>query len=461
MSVSDLTNTKWVLDNTLGDIQSMAGGYEATYNINFVSNETTNTSMTFTYDIGSDIGTGDVQNQGLSYYSYGRVYDSYNNTWANTAFQTIEISGGTDATNSTLISWLESNATQQVEPTSSTTNKIGGLSIIKKHFGDLEVIKEVLNGATIYEAVKTYTITTTITNGSYTGDSTITNTASVTISANTGYSLPSTISVSGATYTYDSTTGVVNLSNPSGNVTIEATCVASYPVKTDIITMNIDGTNKKFRVLKNVSGSVFEVLGMFTLQAQFNTSGTSTAFKNSNLDTYLNTTWYETLNATAKSAIVTGAYEQRNYTVSSSSTSVNTTYDKEWYYYKNDVSSSTTYVWCRPQSHTASSGLFSGDFTSKIYTLTAYKIIEYLNPQNTISYNNTPFTAKNIYKMVSGYTNAINVALADAEYTGRLGQINSSGSLCYASYGYISVTTNSNWYPLFQIDLSKISFTKN
>ena len=30
--------------------------------------------------------------------------------------------------------------------------QIGDLSIIKKHFGDLEIIKEVLNGTTIYEA---------------------------------------------------------------------------------------------------------------------------------------------------------------------------------------------------------------------------------------------------------------------------------------------------------------------
>lgn len=442
MSVSDLTNTTWLFNDVISYMSS-------SWSIDFISNNTNYTIIRNRYDM-------------YIAYDSTNAYDFDQNIWVNNAYKTIAITGGTDVTNSTLISWLEANATLQDSgggDTSPTTNKIGDLSIIKKHFGDLEVIKEVINGSVIYESVKTYTITSTITNGTYTGDTEITNTASVTISANTGYSLPSTISVSGATYTYDSSTGVVSLSSPTGNVTISATCVASYPVKSDIITMNVDGTNRKFRVLKNVSGTVYEVLGMFTLQTQFNTSGESTAFKNSNLDTYLNTTWYGTLNATAKDAIVTGTYEQRKYQTKSKSTSVNTSSYKEWFYYQNQKYSDT-YVWCVFDSHTSSSGLYSGDFTSKIYTLTAYKIIEYLNPQNTIKDNNTPFNSTNVYKMVSGYTTAIDVPLADALYTNELGKIGSDGSLAYST-GYNRVTYNLNWYPLFQIDLSKISFTKN
>lgn len=74
----------------------------------------------------------------------------------------------------------------------------------------------------------TYTVTTTVTNGSYSGDNSITegSTASVTISADNGYELPSAVEVSGASYTYDDTTGVIALSEPTGNVTISATCPA-------------------------------------------------------------------------------------------------------------------------------------------------------------------------------------------------------------------------------------------
>lgn len=83
-----------------------------------------------------------------------------------------------------------------------------------------------------------YSITNSITNGSASGASTIIydGTATVTISANSGYALPSTVSVTNATSSYNDTTGVVTLSNPIGNVTITATCPSSvsYVIKAGI-----------------------------------------------------------------------------------------------------------------------------------------------------------------------------------------------------------------------------------
>ena len=71
-----------------------------------------------------------------------------------------------------------------------------------------------------------YTITNTLTNLTASGDTTITSTATVTLSAATGYRVPANITVSGADYTYDDytdvTKGVISLSNPTGNVTITA-----------------------------------------------------------------------------------------------------------------------------------------------------------------------------------------------------------------------------------------------
>ena len=75
-----------------------------------------------------------------------------------------------------------------------------------------------------------YTITCNITNGTYSG-STATfgspNTAQIVISPNTGYNLPSSsseITVVGASKSYNSSTGIVTLTNATGNITVSAEC---------------------------------------------------------------------------------------------------------------------------------------------------------------------------------------------------------------------------------------------
>lgn len=74
-----------------------------------------------------------------------------------------------------------------------------------------------------------YTITTSVTHGSYTGATSISpsGTATVTISPDTDYVLPSSVTVSGATQNYNSSTGVISLSNPTSNVIISAVCTQS------------------------------------------------------------------------------------------------------------------------------------------------------------------------------------------------------------------------------------------
>jgi hypothetical protein len=78
-----------------------------------------------------------------------------------------------------------------------------------------------------------YSISTSVTNGTASGATLIekNGTATVTITADRGYELPEDITVSGASYTYDSATGAVALSNATGNVAISAECVA---VATDV-----------------------------------------------------------------------------------------------------------------------------------------------------------------------------------------------------------------------------------
>ena len=95
--------------------------------------------------------------------------------------------------------------------------------------------------------VVTYSITGNITNGTKTGATSIIEgrTASVTIVPNNGYILPSNITVTNATYTYNNTTGVVNLSEPAGDVTISATCVEvpSYSITTSVTNGSYSGAS--------------------------------------------------------------------------------------------------------------------------------------------------------------------------------------------------------------------------
>lgn len=76
--------------------------------------------------------------------------------------------------------------------------------------------------------------------------------------------------------------------------------------------MNLDGTSRQYRVL-SVNGNVCKVMGMWDdLTSVYNSTSTTTTFgsttaqkyDSSTLDTYLNTTWYNTLSIETKNAIV-------------------------------------------------------------------------------------------------------------------------------------------------------------
>ena len=102
------------------------------------------------------------------------------------------------------------------------------------------------NGKTTTQAISvvnpgtiSYTITTNVTNGTYSGATEIYDggTAQVTIAPNSGYDIPASedITVVGASYTYAN--GIISLSNPTTDVTISATCPESQVV-TDTIADN-------------------------------------------------------------------------------------------------------------------------------------------------------------------------------------------------------------------------------
>ena len=82
--------------------------------------------------------------------------------------------------------------------------------------------------------------------------------------------------------------------------------------KGSLVKMNLDGTERQYRVL-SVKGNVCKVLGMWDdFTSIYNSTSTTTTFgsttaqkyESSTLDTYLNTTWYNTLTSATKAAIV-------------------------------------------------------------------------------------------------------------------------------------------------------------
>lgn len=109
--------------------------------------------------------------------------------------------------------------------------------------------------------------------------------------------------------------GIVMLNNKvlmSGNQMALYIPPFEPPAKGSIVKMNLDGTERQYRVL-SVNGNVCKVLGMWDdFTSIYNSTSTTTTFgsttaqkyEGSTLDTYLNTTWYNTLNNTAKAAII-------------------------------------------------------------------------------------------------------------------------------------------------------------
>lgn len=137
---------------------------------------------------------------------------------------------GTDATNSNLIYWFEQYA-EQITPQiiydlSSDINDftVGSHTLTAVTTGTGYDPSSPSNAITF----NMYSVTSSITSGSSSGITKLPQGGSgtITITPNSGYKLPSTVSVTSASYTYDSSTGVIMLSNPTGNVTITAVCEA-------------------------------------------------------------------------------------------------------------------------------------------------------------------------------------------------------------------------------------------
>lgn len=164
MPITDLTGYVWEANNSL----SIDFGV-STYNINFTSNNVNYTSITL-----------NGMQDGVINYNSTNVYNS---SWTNNAYKTITITGGTDATNSTLISWLEANGTLTAPIQANTYNL-------------------------------THTLTN-LTKGNIT----------LQITPDTNYTYPTSLTISNGTIvSYDNTTGVAVISGDDTTV-VSGECV--------------------------------------------------------------------------------------------------------------------------------------------------------------------------------------------------------------------------------------------
>lgn len=148
------------------------GNSNFSIDISFTSNNLSFVKLIFAYE---DVYLKYVDSSGKTTFAFNEI------GWTNYAYKTIVVPNNTSVPTD-FKTWFDSNTTKQTS----------------------------------------YSITYNLTN--CTSDSsnptTIENTASVIITANKGYKLPSTIAVTNATYTYEQSTGMIDLSDPTGDVTI-------------------------------------------------------------------------------------------------------------------------------------------------------------------------------------------------------------------------------------------------
>ena len=197
--------------------------------------------------------------------------------------------------------------------------------------------------------------------------------------------------------------------------------------KGQIITMNIDGTDREYRIL-TINGNIAEVVAMFDPNTRciFNSNDVNT-YSDGDLDTYLNTTWYGGLTTMAKNAIVSKTLTQYKYS-----------YD---FYAYNEITHAS-YAKYSTKSVKAS-GL-----VRKVYALDIEDIENYFNHK---------FSEADILEL---FWNVRTKPSSAKEIWTRSAKASQSKMAWYVgTYGYMSDGRVGNYNaarPAFTIDLSKI-----
>lgn len=168
------------------------------------------------------------------FYLYYNDTEAYKSGWKNSAYRTITFD--TEPTGA-LLTYLEANATAVQEDPYK----------FKHYYRNNRLIgtgQYRFRPFTAAEPADVFEIINALTNVTADGEnpSTIAANDSVTLiyTAYSGYTLPASVTVTGASYTWEQSTGVLDISNPTQNVTITIAGVKSVSY---IVTINNGGTN--------------------------------------------------------------------------------------------------------------------------------------------------------------------------------------------------------------------------
>lgn len=234
-------------------------------------------------------------------------------------------------------------------------------------------------------------------------------------------------------------------SAPSAAVSVEKAPAVVMPAKGDIITMDA----KQYRVLK-LNGTVAEVLCMYDANSSIKfdsaSSGYNNTYEGKNIDTYCNNTFYSGLSAAMKSAIVDKTFTQDSWKYKTSAPTES--------HYTGKYGSSTYYL-------TLTNAAYGSSITRHCYCLSVQDVLDYLEATTSMGTSDTTLTDTNIWKMfwnVTASSGTKSIWLRSADYE------NSKRALCVInSRGYLGLNFVDDSYaarPAFQIDLSKISWSK-
>ena len=230
--------------------------------------------------------------------------------------------------------------------------------------------------------------------------------------------------------------------------------------KGNILSMNLDGNGaKQYRVLK-MNGNVAQVMAMYdTLESKWNndtskttTIGTLTVakYEGSDIDTYLNTTWYNTLTSATKAAIVPE----------------NVVCDAWYYNNTGDPDYTGTYGAAVPGTSNYTISKYAGGTLNignrNVFALGIQDVIDYLNDSNVQVDTSAILRNVNIWKMFWNVktrptTTSISPLLRSS-YTG-------SSDLAWdvgknnGGLGYYGVNNLRVARPALNLDLSQIEFT--
>ena len=229
---------------------------------------------------------------------------------------------------------------------------------------------------------------------------------------------------------------------------------APLAAKGDLIKLDLDGNgDKQYRVL-GINGNVAKLLGMSDISTsqKYNATSKTGTFTNgttgqlyvgSDLDTYLNTTWYNTLTSTVKAAIVPESRTQYMYQ----------------YYDKPNTPNTPTYTY-QYQYNWSDSSYENVNLTDSI--LIGNRNIFALDLKDIFDYfGKVCITSNELMELWTNQTSAVSgkywwLSSANAGYPGfAWGVYGGDGGLSRNDVGDARAVR-----PAFNLDLSKINFTK-